>query len=66
MSKRPTPSGLPTPPPEPRANSAERPKDRVRGWLPEAATRSDARGTEYARVGPGTSAWHATERGKGK
>jgi hypothetical protein len=52
-------SGLPTPPPEPRANSAQRPKDRVTGWLPESAKKSDPEGTAYTKIGPGTPAWHA-------
>jgi hypothetical protein len=56
-------SGLPTPAPEKRANSHERPKDRVIGWLPEAAKKSDPAGTAYVRVGPGTPAWHATQKG---
>jgi hypothetical protein len=57
-------SGLPTPPPEPRANSHERPKDRVTGWVPEAAKKSDPEGTKYTPIGPGTPAWHATQKGK--
>jgi hypothetical protein len=57
-------SGLPTPPPEPRANSHERPKDKVRGWLPKAATKSDPAGTSYTPIGVGTAAWHATQKRK--
>ena len=59
MATRPTPTGLPTPPPEPRANSHERPKDRVTGWLPEGAKKVDPAGTAYTKIGPGTPAWHA-------
>jgi hypothetical protein len=58
-------TGLPTPPPEPRANSHERPKEK-RDWLPAAAKKSDPQGTPYVAAGPGTAAWRATERGKGK
>jgi hypothetical protein len=47
----------------PRANSAERPKDRVRDWLPESAKKSDPEGTKYTPIGPGTPAWHATQKG---
>jgi hypothetical protein len=54
------PSGLPTPPPSPRANSHEVPRDKVRGWLPDAAGKSDPEGTPYVAVGPGTSSWRAT------
>jgi hypothetical protein len=50
---------LPTPPPSPRSNSHQVPKDKVRGFLPEAATKSDPQGSAYTRVGPGTPAWHA-------
>jgi hypothetical protein len=56
-------TGLPTPPVMPRANSAERPKDRVRDWLPESAKKSDPEGTKYTPIGPGTPAWHATQKG---
>jgi hypothetical protein len=49
-------TGLPTPPPEKRANSHERPKDKVTGWLPESAKRSDPEGTKYPKIGPGQPA----------
>jgi hypothetical protein len=64
MATRPTPTGLPTPPESPRANSPETGRDKVRGWLPEAAKKSDPQGTAYVRVGPGTPAWHAKAKGK--
>jgi hypothetical protein len=54
------PSGLPTPAPEPRANSHERPRDKVRGWLPASAEKSDPQGTEYTKIGPGTPGWRST------
>jgi hypothetical protein len=57
-------TGLPTPPPEPRANSHERPKDKVRDWLPAGATKSDPQGTPYVAIGPGQKAWSATQKGK--
>jgi hypothetical protein len=56
-------SGLPTPPPSPRAKV---PRDKVRGWLPAAAGKSDPQGTPYVAVGPGTPAWKATGSPKGK
>jgi hypothetical protein len=57
-------TGLPTPPPEPRANSHERPKDKVTGWLSESAKKVDPAGTKYTPFGPGTPAWSATEKRK--
>jgi hypothetical protein len=57
-------NGLPTPPPSLRANSHEVPKDKVRGWLPDAATKSDPAGTKYTPIGVGTKAWAATEKRK--
>jgi hypothetical protein len=57
-------SGLPTPPPEPRANSHQRPRDKATGWLPAAATKSDPQGTPYVPFGPGTPAWRAKAKGK--
>lgn len=60
-------AGLPTPPPLPRSNSHGIPRDKVRGWLPDAAGKSDPQGTEYTKIGPGTPAWKATGRpSKGK
>jgi hypothetical protein len=59
-------SGLPTPPPSPRANSHEVPRDKVKDWLPAAAGKSDPQGTPYVAVGPGTPAWKATGSPKGK
>jgi hypothetical protein len=52
-------SGLPTPPPSPRANSSEVARDKVTGWLPEAAKKVDPAGTPYTPFGPGTKAWAA-------
>jgi hypothetical protein len=59
-------SGLPTPPPEKRANSHERQKDRVTGWLPEAAKKSDPQGTAGVNIGPSSPHWRKTERGGSK
>jgi len=56
-------SSLPTPPPSPRANSHEVPRDKVSGWVPPAAAKSDPQGTPYTPIGPGTKAWAATQRG---
>jgi hypothetical protein len=55
--------GLPTPPPSPRANSHAAGRDRVRGFLPAAAERSDPQGTEYQKFGPGTPSWSAKATG---
>jgi hypothetical protein len=57
-------SGLPTPPPLPRANSHEIPRDKVRGWLPAAAEKSDPQGTPYVAIGPGTAAFRSTVKAK--
>ena len=51
---------LPTPPPLPRPNSHEVPRDKVFGWLPPSAQKSDPQGTEYTKVGPGTPGWRST------
>jgi hypothetical protein len=59
-------SGLPSPPPLPRPNSHQIPRDKVRGWLPPAAQKSDPEGTSYVAVGPGTPAWRSTVGSKGK
>lgn len=56
---------LATPPTLPRANSHEVPRDKVRGWLPAAAEKSDPQGTEYQKIGPGTPAWRSTVAKKG-
>ena len=59
------PTGLPTPPPLPRANSHEVPRDKALGWVPPAAARSDPQGTPYVAIGPGSPAWAKTTRSKG-
>jgi hypothetical protein len=64
MARKPS-KPLPTPPPLPRANSHERPRDQIRGWLPDAAGKSDPQGTPYTPIGPGTSHWSKTTRSKG-
>jgi hypothetical protein len=54
------PSGLPTPPPLPRPNSHEVPRQQF-GWLNGSpAAKSDPRGTPYTPFGPGTSTWAKT------
>jgi len=57
-------TGLPTPPPSPRANSHETGREKVFGWLPESAKKSDPQGTPYTPFGPGTPAWRAKAKGK--
>lgn len=52
-------SGLPTPPPSPRANSHDVAREK-RDFLPPAAKVSDPAGTKYVPFGPGTPAWKAT------
>jgi hypothetical protein len=59
------PSGLPTPPPSPRANSHEVARDKIRDWLPAAAGRSDPAGTAYTEIGPSSSSWRSTVSKKG-
>ena len=53
-------SGLPTPPPSPRANSHEVPRDKVRDWLPAGARVSNPEGTQYVPIGPSSGAWRST------
>jgi hypothetical protein len=55
---------LPTPPPSPRANSHEVPRDKARFLDGTAAAKSDPQGTPYAPFGPGTKTWAATEKRK--
>jgi hypothetical protein len=57
-------SGLATPAPEPRANSAERARDKVTGWLPETAKKSDPSGTTYTEIGPSSKYWRAASKAK--
>jgi hypothetical protein len=54
---------LPATPPMPRANSAAVPREKAQNWLPSAATKSNPEGSAGVRAGPGTAAWHSTERG---
>jgi hypothetical protein len=58
------PSGLPTPPPLPRANSHERPRDKALFLEGTPAAKSDPRGTPYTAFGPGTKTWAATEKSR--
>jgi hypothetical protein len=57
-------TGLPTPPPEPRANSPERPREKAKFLDGTPAARSDPEGTKYMPFGPGTKTWAATEKRK--
>jgi hypothetical protein len=57
-------TGLPTPPPSPRANSNQTPRNKGFGWVPPAAQKSDPAGTPYTPFGPGTPAWAATGKRK--
>jgi hypothetical protein len=54
------PSGLPTPPESPRANSSQTPRDKVRDWLPASAQKSSPEGTPYTVISPSTPAWKST------
>jgi hypothetical protein len=58
------PSGLPTPPPEPRANSHERPREKAKFLDGTPAAKSDPQGTPYVAFGPGQKVWAATEKRK--
>jgi hypothetical protein len=60
------PAPTKTPPTSPRANSPETGRDRVRGFLPDAATKSDPAGTKYVEFGPGTPGWSAKAAGSKK
>jgi hypothetical protein len=54
------PSGLPTPPPLPRPNSHEIPRQQA-GWLSGTpAAVSNPAGTAYFPFGPGTKTWAKT------
>jgi hypothetical protein len=65
MANRPNPTGLPTPPVSPRANSHQIPREKACFLDGTPAARSDPEGTKYTPVGPGTKAWAATSS-KGK
>jgi hypothetical protein len=64
MANRPTHSGQPTPAPEPRANSHERPREKAKFLDGSPAAKSDPEGTPYTPFGPGTAAWSKTEKRK--
>jgi hypothetical protein len=55
---------LPTPPPLPRYNSHARPRDKVKGSLPAAATVSNPEGTQYVPIGVSTPAWAGSRRSR--
>jgi hypothetical protein len=57
-------TGLPTPPPSPRSNSHEIPREKAKFLDGSPAAKSDVRGTPAFKFGPGTKVWATTEKRK--